>query len=149
MTSAPTDGLIPPEGEEERDGGEVTIRNRLLELGKRVAWMVGAFIVGTCIFLAPPINFAIWDLLFEPARSLINAPSPAPDFSPLIIEPLKIFGAYYPVDMELLGFGAAEAFMVLVISLIVVGTGGFPQIRAAAGGLLTPREPPAGDGECD
>ena len=89
--------------------------------------MAGAIVVGMCIFLLPPINFAVWDFLLERALS-----SP-PDFIPLITEPLEVFGAYYPVDMELLGVGAAEAFMVLVISLIVVGAQRFPEVAPQGG----------------
>ncbi len=127
MATAVTDEPTPPDADEELDGGEVTLMGHLLELRSRVTWMAGAIVVGMCIFLLPPINFAVWDFLLERALS-----SP-PDFIPLITEPLEVFGAYYPVDMELLGVGAAEAFMVLVISLIVVGAQRFPEVAPQGG----------------
>ena len=127
MATAVTDEETPPDAEEERDGGEMTHQGHLLELRSRVTWMAGAIVVGMCIFLLPPINFAVWDFLLERALS-----SP-PDFIPLITEPLEVFGAYYPVDMELLGVGAAEAFVVLVIALIVVGPQRFPEIARQGG----------------
>ena len=167
MATVTTDEQIPPDGdeetppdaEEEFDGGEMTLRGHLRELRSRVTWMAGAIIVGMCIFLVPSINFAIWDFLLE------RAGSPAPDLILLASERFGALGAYYPVHMELLGVGATEAFVVLVISLIVVGVRPFPEIApqggryvrmasryaagvtAAVSGLLPPRGPTAGDGE--
>ena len=116
----------PPDAEEEFDGGEMTLRGHLRELRSRVTWMAGAIIVGMCIFLVPSINFAIWDFLLE------RAGSPAPDLILLASERSGL-GAYYPVHMELLGVGATEAFVVLVISLIVVGVRPFPEIAPQGG----------------
>ncbi|MYE45727.1 MAG: twin-arginine translocase subunit TatC [Chloroflexi bacterium] len=100
MTSAPTDEQTPPEGAEEahddveeRDGGEMTLLGHLLELRSRVTWMAGAIIVGMCIFFPPPINFAVWDFLLEPARSRID------NFGAQAIEPLENLGVYFRIAL--------------------------------------------------
>ena len=114
MTSAPTDEQTPPEPdaeedldaeEEGRESGEMTLLGHLLELRTRVTWMAGAVIVGMCIFFPPPVNFAIWEFLLEPARARVE------NFEAQAIEPLENLGVYFRIA---LACGLAVAMPMLV-----------------------------------
>ena len=46
----------------------MTLLGHLLELRTRVTWMAGAIVVGMGVFFAPPINFAVWEILIVPGE---------------------------------------------------------------------------------
>ena len=94
----------PPDPPPEETGGEMTLLGHLLELRSRVTWMAGAIVVGMGAFFAPPINFAIWEILLEPA-------SDVPGFRPTQVDPLENLGVYFRIA---LACGMAVAMPVLV-----------------------------------
>ena len=94
----------PPDPPPDETGGEMTLLGHLLELRSRVTWMAGAIVVGMGAFFAPPINFAIWEILLEPA-------SDVPGFRPTQVDPLENLGVYFRIA---LACGMAVAMPVLV-----------------------------------
>lgn len=94
----------PPELPPEDDGGQMTLLDHLLELRYRVTWMAGALVVAMGVFFAPPINFAIWEILLEPAEDI-------PGFRPTQVDPLENLGVYFRIA---LACGTALAMPVLV-----------------------------------
>ena len=82
----------------------MTLLGHLLELRTRVTWMAGAIVVGMGAFFAPPINFAIWEILLEPAADV-------PGFRPTQVDPLENLGVYFRIALTC---GLAVAMPVLV-----------------------------------
>ncbi len=94
----------PPELPPEDDGGQMTLLDHLLEFRTRVTWMTGAIVVGMGIFFAPPINFAVWEILIVPGERVS-------DFRLTQVDPLENLGVYFRIA---LACGTAVAMPVLV-----------------------------------
>lgn len=99
----------PRQREPERQGGEMTLLEHLLELRRRVTWMAGAVALGMILFFIPAIGFRFIDALLEPARRSV------PDFRPQFIEPMENIAVFFRV--ALLG-GITVAMPVMVYHLL-------------------------------
>src|SRR5690606_12203228 len=91
--SALRDPELPPEEEQEPEGGSMTLLEHLLELRSRVMWSAIAVAVGMGVFFIPPIGFGAVDLLLQPAYDQ------NPDFRAQAISPMENIVTYFRVAL--------------------------------------------------
>jgi sec-independent protein translocase protein TatC len=89
MTAEP----LPPDPEDERQGGEMSLMEHLLELRTRVMWIAIAVVVGMAFFFIPAFGFRAIEFLLTPARQSV------PDFRPQFIEPMENIAVYFRVAL--------------------------------------------------